>query len=100
MPTIMRRAYLVYLLMFAMLGGGMWVILTLGSAMKAPDDLSGEWTVRWDGATEPMRIDQSGRFFVVRFGKQPPIGMTLQPGWKGARDGRKLEMMLVGEAGK
>ncbi len=99
----MRRAYLIYLLMFAILGAGLWVILTLGAAMKAPDDLSGDWTISWDGAPPPnandptMHIDQSGRFFVVRFGKKPPFSMRLQPGWKGARDGRKVRMQLNGE---
>jgi hypothetical protein len=97
----MRRAYLIYFFMFAILACGMWLILTVGAAMRAPDDLSGDWTVHWDtSASEPMHIDQSGRFFVVRFPNKPPISMTLEPGWKGASDGRRLEMTLAGTAEK
>jgi hypothetical protein len=89
--------------MFVVLGGGLWVILEVGTAMKAPDDLSGEWSVAWmtnpppQSSTPPvLRIDQSGRFFVVRVGNAKPISMTLQPGWRGMRDGRRLEMQLAG----
>jgi hypothetical protein len=87
-----------YILMFAVLAGGLWVVIELGSAIRAPDDLSGEWTVAWKNASgEMMRIDQSGRFFVLRVGSAKPISMTLQPGWKGARDGPTLRMTLVGK---
>jgi hypothetical protein len=96
------RAYVVYILMFAVLAGGLWVILEMGTAMKAPDDVSGEWSVAWNGpppqgSTPPvLRIDQSGRFFVVRFGNAKPISMTLQSGWRGSRDGPRLDMRLAG----
>ena len=75
----MSRAYLVYILMFAVLAGGLAVIVELGGAMRAPDDLSGEWTLAWESSPPPeagdatMRIEQSGRFFTVRLGKRPPI---------------------------
>ena len=101
----MSRAYVVYILMFAVLAGGLWIILEIGTAMKAPDDLSGEWTLVWTtpppaqmGSKPVLRIDQSGRFFLVRFGDAKPISMTLQPGWRGAHDGPKLDMQLVGGA--
>src|SRR5437016_4158704 len=100
----MSRAYIIYLLMFAVLAGGLWVIIELGDALRAPDDLSGDWTVAWKdappaGGGEAMRIDQSGKFFVLRLGGgAKPISMTLQPGWKGARDGPTLQMKLVGDA--
>jgi len=99
----MSKAYTVYVLMFAAAIGGLWVVLTLGKAAKAPDDLSGEWTMKWDVPPlpefkdGPMRVSQSGRYFVVRFGAAPGIGFTLQPEWHGARDGRILQMKLHGE---
>jgi hypothetical protein len=93
----MSRAYIIYILMFAALAGGLWVVIELGEAMRAPDDLSGEWTVAWkDGPVDTMRIDQSGRFFNLRLGNAKPISMTLQPGWKGASDGPSLRMNLAG----
>ena len=97
----MSRAYLVYFVMFAALVGGMLMIWTLGDNVRAPDDLSGEWVVEWDNAPPPesgepkMRIAQSGRFFVVRFGQRPPMSMTLKDGWTGKADGRNLEMTLA-----
>ena len=102
----MSKAYLVYFVMFAGAIAGLWVILTLGAAVKAPDDLSGEWTVAWEGAPpadvkdSSMRIAQSGRFFTVSFGKREPIGFTLKAPWKGAGDGRSLEMELEGDPWK
>jgi hypothetical protein len=98
---MMSRAYVVYFVMFAALVGGMLLIVTMGDAVRAPDDLSGDWVVEWDNAPPPesgepkMRIAQSGRFFVVRFGQAPPLSMTLQDGWTGRADGRKLDMRLA-----
>jgi hypothetical protein len=102
----MSKAYAVYVLMFAAAIGGLWVVLTLGKAAKAPDDLSGEWTVTWNGTPPaemkeaPMRVSQSGRYFLVRFGSRPGMSFTLQPGWHGARDGRQLQMKLDGDGWK
>src|SRR5437667_2880293 len=98
----MSRAYLIYILMFAVLAGGLAVIIELGGAMRAPDDVSGEWMVTWETSSPPgipssMRIEQSGRFFIVRTGKLPPISATLASDWKGARDGPNLRMNLKGE---
>jgi hypothetical protein len=81
--------------------GGMWLVLTLGDSVRAPDDLAGDWVVEWDNAPPPdsaepkMRVEQSGRFFVVTFGRRSPMGMTLKPGWTGAASGRKLQMTLA-----
>ena len=97
----MSRAYLVYFVMFAALIGGMVLILTMGDAVRAPDDLSGEWVVEWDNAPPPesgepiLRIAQSGRFFVVKFGQRPPMNMSLQDGWTGKSKGRWLHMTLA-----
>ena len=103
----MSRAYIVYILMFAVLAGGLWVVIELGESLRAPDDLSGEWTVAWKTAPPPevadsvLRIDQSGRFFIVRLGnKRRPVSMVLQPGWKGARDGPNLNMNLARDVWK
>lgn len=97
----MSRAYIVYFLMFAAFAAGLWVVITLGAAAKAPDDLSGDWIVRWDNAPPPetadgdvMKVSQSGRFFVIRFGARPPMSMTLAEDWRGAQDGRQLKMHL------
>jgi hypothetical protein len=102
----MSRAWIIYILMFAVLAGGLWVILEAGGAIRAPDDLAGEWTLVWltspppNGGDVPplMRIDQSGRFFQVQFGQAKPIPMTLRHGWRGLRDGPRLDMQLAGGA--
>jgi hypothetical protein len=96
----MSRAYVIYFLMFVSLVGGLAVVMNLGDAVDAPDDLAGDWAVEWDnalppGAGEPtMHIDQSGRFFVVRFGHARPLSMTLRENWTGRPHGRKLDMKL------
>ena len=99
----MSRAYAIYILMFALLAGGLWLIFALGDAVRAPDDVSGDWVVTWQKAPPPemgepiMRVSQSGRFFVVKFGQRPPMSLTLADDWKGAaRDGRRLQMHLAG----
>ena len=98
---MMSRAYIVYVLMFGALIGGMALIWAMGDSVRAPDDLSGEWIVEWDNAPPPesgepkMRIAQSGRFFVVTFGQRPPMSMTLKDGWTGKSNGRTLHMQLA-----
>jgi hypothetical protein len=102
----MSRAYVVYILMFAAFGAGIWLIFTIGGAMRAPDDLAGDWEIAWESAPPPgsgdavMHVAQSGRFFVVRFGDAKPMSLTLQQPWKGARTGRWLQMQLAGEVWK
>jgi hypothetical protein len=97
----MSRAYVVYFVMFGALIGGLLLILTMGDSVRAPDDLSGDWVVEWDNAPPPesaeprMHVDQSGRFFVVTFGRRPPMSMTLKRGWVGAASGRKIDMTLA-----
>jgi hypothetical protein len=81
---------------------GMWLILTLGKAARAPDDMSGRWSVAWDGdapngADDTMFIQQSGRYWVVQLGQQKPMSMLLEHGWTGARHGPKLRMRLKGQ---
>jgi len=99
----MRRAYIVYILMVLALAGGLAVVLTLGDSLRAPDDLSGKWTVNWEkpppGFAEKgeMRIDQSGQFFTVHFEKGPTLRLKLEDKWRGASDGRYLWMSLDGD---
>jgi len=100
----MSRAYVVYLLMALLLVGGLSLIMTLGEARRAPDDLSGEWYVRWDKAPPnykpigKLRIDQSGRFFTLRFEGGPAIMMKLDSNWRGSREGRYLWMSFIGDS--
>lgn len=98
---MMRRAYVVYFVMFAALIGGMALIMSAGDNVHAPDDLSGAWAIEWDNAPPPesgeptMQIAQSGRFFVVTFGQRPPMSMSLQDGWTGKSNGQSLKMTLA-----
>ena len=101
----MSRGYIVYILMFLCAACGLWVILTLGAAVRAPDDMSGKWTLEWQGAAlqqdaTTMTVAQSGRFWTVQFGQQKPISMVLREDWKGAHDGRTLKMHLDGAVWK
>jgi hypothetical protein len=104
----MSRAYVFYILMFLVAAAGLWVILILGRAAAAPDDVSGNWTVEWETTAPPgadpagqapsMHVAQSGRYFNVRFGERAPIRMTLESNWTGRRTGRLLKMRLHGQA--
>src|SRR5262245_29520199 len=100
----MSRAYMIYILMAATLAGGLWVIFTLGESLRAPDDLSGNWTVHWDqpppgfAAKGKMRVDQSGRFFTVKFEDGPTLKLRLADKFRGAQEGRYLSMTLAGDA--
>ena len=106
----MSRAYVVYILMFLLAGGGLWVILIFGRAVNAPDDVSGAWTIEWETPAPPgaapageaptMRVAQSGRYFNVQFGQARPLKMTLEENWTGKRSGRQLKMHLRGQAWK
>jgi hypothetical protein len=97
----MSRAYLFYFLMAAILASGLWLILTYGNTLAAPQDLSGDWFVQWDeprpGFTPSgnLHIDQSGRFFTLRFENGPKMSLKLQNGWTGVRRGRWLNMQLA-----
>jgi hypothetical protein len=99
----MSRAYLVYFVMAAMLACGLWVVLTLGESLRAPDDLSGSWAVHWDQpppgfpANGKMHVDQSGRFFTIKFDQGPTLTLKLNEQYRGAREGRDLSMTLAGE---
>lgn len=98
----MGRGYMIYVLMFGCLAGGLWVILTLGAAARAPDDMSGRWTIEWDGPAlqqdaTTMTVAQSGRYWTVQFGQRKPMSLVLREDWRGAADGRTLKMHLDGQ---
>jgi hypothetical protein len=98
----MTRAYLFYFLMAAFLVSGLWLIVTFGNTLAAPDDLSGDWLVQWDDPwsgilqSRRLRIDQSGRFFTLNFENGPKMSLKLQSDWTGARRGQRLYMRLSG----
>src|SRR5688500_20233769 len=96
----MSRAYVVYIVTFAVLIGGLLLVLTMGESLRAPDDLAGDWVAEWDNAPPPesgepkMRVAQSGRFFVVKCGQRPPMSLTLHDGRVGKAGGRTPVMTL------
>ena len=79
----MSKAYVIYLSVAAFCIAGLWVILSFGRSIEAPPDISGEWRVKWEqppifsAAEDVMKIDQSGKFIRVTFGKSQPISMKL-----------------------
>ncbi len=99
----MTRAYLVYILMASTLVVGVWVLLTYGDSLSAPKDLSGDWIVRWEQTLPPfapdgrMHVDQSGRFFTVRFHGGPSLRLKLSKGPNGIREDQNLRMTLANE---
>ena len=70
----MSRGWIVYILMFALLGVGLWAVLRIGAKLHAPDEIAGTWKVRWE-TTNPsggpaegtLAVDQSGRFCTFHF---------------------------------
>ena len=91
----MFRGYAIYVTMFALLIGGLWLILLYGSALSAPQDVSGAWDVAWRTAPpgtrddvgpeapavpDRMRIEQSGRFCTITFEPGPRLGMKMVEG--------------------
>jgi hypothetical protein len=70
----MSRGWIVYILMFALLGVGLWAVLRIGAKLRAPEEIAGTWKVRWEtesptgGAKEgTLAVDQSGRFCTFHF---------------------------------
>lgn len=90
----MSRANAVYVAMFVALIIGLWGILRVGGRLRAPHDLSGNWEieqpVRDDGDAgtgtdqgadgvpgEVLSVEQSGRYFRLRFDGGAPIDLKL-----------------------
>ena len=91
----MFRAYAIYGIVFLLLIGGLWLILLYGSALSAPQDVSGAWHVEWrtrppgaradvgpEAPVEPdrMLIEQSGRFCTITFQPGPKLSMKMVDG--------------------
>ena len=83
----MLRGYLVYILMFAVLGFGLWFVLRLGATLQAPAEIAGEWRVQWETASPTgmgyhgvMRIDQSGRYCTFAFDNKRTMSLKMVGG--------------------
>jgi len=91
----MFRAYAIYVIVFTLLIGGLWLILLYGSALSAPQDVSGAWDVQWrtgppgkrhdvgpeaPATPDRMRIEQSGRFCTISFEPGPRLSMKMVEG--------------------
>ena len=76
----MSKATTVYLGLFALLVVGLWLILSFGSKLTAPTDLSGNWELISPDAKSPsgeMSIDQSGRYIQLTFDKGPQLSLHM-----------------------
>ena len=83
----MLRGYVVYILMFAALGFGLWFVLRVGATLQAPAEIAGEWRVQWETASPTgmgyhgvMRIDQSGRFCTFQFDETRTLNLKIVEG--------------------
>jgi hypothetical protein len=81
----MNRGYAVYIIMFAVLGLGLWAVLRFGATLQAPAEIAGTWHVQWEtpsptGAAVQgtMTVDQSGRFCTFHFDGGAPRTMSLK----------------------
>jgi len=63
-----NRASVVYVIVLVCMVVGMWLILTFGSVMSAPEDISGDWTLKplFFGKDRTLTVSQSGKFVNVR----------------------------------
>jgi hypothetical protein len=100
----MHRATIVYIVMIAACTAGLWVCLSVGNDLVAPEDLAGKWTLASGSAAGPaipmapygpgMTIDQSGRFFQVAFDNGPRLNLQLnEPGEVMPVPGQQVERL-------
>lgn len=67
----MNKTHWTYLLMLPVFAGGLWVVLRLGSGLRAARNVAGEWQIQWNDAApgealpDRMTIDQSGRYLTA-----------------------------------
>jgi hypothetical protein len=59
---IVSRATSVYVIMVAVLFGGLWLILSLGSTLVPPTDLAGKWELAGPEGPADLTVQQSGKF--------------------------------------
>jgi hypothetical protein len=84
---MMLRGYVVYFLMFAALGVGLWGVLRLGKTLEAPVEIAGEWRVQWETASPTdmgfhgvLRVDQSGRYCTFEFDETRTMSLKIIDG--------------------
>jgi hypothetical protein len=89
----MNKATVIYIAMIAALSAGLWLIITFGGALTAPEDLSGVWeTISADGEAKSVRIEQSGIFFEISIdGTTTAMKMTRRT------QGRDRQVVLSGD---
>src|SRR4051812_19289 len=70
MAKTITNATAVYTIMILLFAAGMWVVLAIGSTLRAPPDLAGEWQLipEGDARQEALRatIEQSGKYVRLR----------------------------------
>jgi hypothetical protein len=83
----MLRGYVVYILMFAALGFGLWFVLRVGAKLQAPAEIAGEWRVQWEtssptgmGYHGQMRVEQSGRYCTLHFDERRTLSLKIVEG--------------------
>jgi hypothetical protein len=59
---IISKATSVYVIMVAVLVGGLWLILAMGSTLVPPTDLAGKWELTEPAGTHELSVEQSGKF--------------------------------------
>ncbi len=113
----MSRASTVYVAMFAALVLGLWGILRAGAGLRAPHDISGNWEIEQpvrddadaelgadegaDGVPgEILSVEQSGRYFRLRFDDGAPIDLKLaeETAVTGEPGGGSTRVRLTGAA--
>ena len=66
---IVSKATSVYVIMVAVLIGGLWLILALGSTLVPPTDLAGKWELKGASGTQALSVEQSGKFVNLVMGR-------------------------------
>ncbi len=75
---MMNRTTGGYILMILLCGSALWGILHVGSTLKAPPDLSGQWAVVETGKPDRQAvIQQSGVFVVLTVEHEKPQRIDL-----------------------
>lgn len=110
----MSKAAATYVVMIGVLVAGLWLIIGLGSHLRAPTDLSGRWELvelpsagaiaanAAPPATDSITVEQSGQFVRVRFDsglaldlRMSGSGATRLPGASAAKSGVLTPVVLV-----
>lgn len=102
----MLRGYIVYILVFAVLGVGLWFVLRVGQTLEAPAEIAGEWRVQWETASPTdmgfhgvMRVDQSGRYCTFEFDQTRTMSLKIVGGTALGEDDPKLPVAQLSGGG-